>query len=64
MVSALEGLFNQLEAACRAPALIQARVVEYQCHRVVCPECGESTRAPVPEEVAGHFGPQLTALIT
>jgi transposase len=42
---------------------IQARVVEYQCHRVVCPECGESTRAPVPEEVAGHFGPQLTALI-
>jgi transposase len=42
---------------------IQARVIEYQCHRVVCPACGESTRAPVPEEVAGHFGPQLTALI-
>jgi transposase len=42
---------------------IQAQVIEYQCHRVVCPECGESTRAPLPEEVAGHFGPQLTALI-
>jgi transposase len=42
---------------------IQARVVEYQCHRVICPECGESTRAPVPVEIAGQFGPQLTALI-
>jgi len=30
---------------------------------VVCPDCGQSTRAPLPEEVAGHFGPQLTALI-
>ena len=42
---------------------IQARIVEYQCHRVVCPECGESTRAAVPEAAAGNFGPQLTALI-
>ena len=42
---------------------IQARIVEYQCHRVVCPECGESTRAAVPEEATGQFGPQLTALI-
>jgi transposase len=42
---------------------IQARIIEYQCHRVVCPECGESTRAAVPEEATGHFGPQLTALI-
>jgi transposase len=42
---------------------IQARVIEYQCHRVVCPGCGESTRAAVPAEVRGHFGPQLTALI-
>jgi hypothetical protein len=42
---------------------IQARIIEYQCHRVVCPQCGESTRATVPEEAAGHFGPQLTALI-
>jgi transposase len=42
---------------------IRPRIVEYQCHRVVCPECGESTRAAVPEEAAGHFGSQLTALI-
>ena len=42
---------------------IQARLIEYQCHRVVCPECGESTRATVPEEALGHFGPRLAALI-
>jgi transposase len=42
---------------------IQARTIEYQCYRVVCPECGKSTRAAVPEEASGHFGPQLTALI-
>jgi hypothetical protein len=42
---------------------IQARIIEYQCHRVICPECGESTRAALPEAAAGHFGPQLTALI-
>jgi transposase len=42
---------------------IQARIIEYQCHRVVCTECGESTRAAVPEEAKGNFGPQLTALI-
>ncbi len=42
---------------------IQARIIEYQCHRVVCPECGESTRAKVPQEATGHFGPQLAALI-
>ena len=42
---------------------IQARIIEYQCHRAICPECGESTRAAVPEEATGNFGPQLTALI-
>ena len=42
---------------------IQARTIEYQCHCVVCPECGQSTRATVPVEATGHFGPQLTALI-
>jgi transposase len=42
---------------------IKARTIEYQCYRAVCPECGESTRAAVPEESSGHFGPQLTALI-
>jgi transposase len=42
---------------------IQARIIEYQCHRVVCPECGKGTLAPVPAEARGQFGPQLTALI-
>jgi transposase len=42
---------------------IQARIIEYQCHRVVCPECGQGTRAAVPQEATGHFGPHLTALI-
>jgi len=42
---------------------IQARIIEYQCHRVVCPECGKDTRAQVPAEARGQFGPQLTALI-
>jgi len=42
---------------------IQARIIEYRCHRVVCPECGESTRAGLPLEARGQFGPQRTALI-
>jgi transposase len=42
---------------------IQARIIEYQCHGVICPECGDRTRALLPEEAAGQFGPQLTALI-
>ena len=42
---------------------IPAQIIEYQCHGVVCPECGESTRAGVPEDASGQFGPQLTALI-
>src|SRR5450432_187290 len=42
---------------------IRARIIEYQCHRVICPGCGETTRATVPEEAQGQFGPQLTALV-
>ena len=42
---------------------IRARIIEYQCHGVICPECGDRTRALLPEDVAGQFGPQLTALI-
>jgi transposase len=42
---------------------IQARIIEYQCPRVVCPECGQSTRGAVPPEAAGQFGPHLTALV-
>lgn len=42
---------------------IRAHVTEYQCPQVVCAACGKTTQAPLPEELAGHFGPQLTALI-
>jgi transposase len=42
---------------------IEAHVTEYRCHRRVCPACGELTLAPLPDEVVGQFGPQLTALI-
>ena len=42
---------------------IEAHITEYQCLQVVCPACGKTTQAPVPEAVAGQFGPQLTALI-
>ena len=42
---------------------IQPFIIEYQCPKVVCPACGESTRAPLPEEAQGDFGPQLMALI-
>jgi len=42
---------------------IQPYVIEYQCLKVVCPACGEGTRAPLPEEAQGDFGPQLMALI-
>ena len=43
--------------------LIQAHITEYQFPDVVCVHCGKTTRAPLPEEIAGHFGPQLAALI-
>ena len=42
---------------------IQPYLIEYQCPKVVCPACGEGTRAPLPEEARGDFGPQLMALI-
>ena len=42
---------------------IQPGIIEYQCHEVVCPECGKNTRAKLPEEASGQFGPQLVALI-
>jgi transposase len=42
---------------------IEAHVTEYRCHRRVCPGCGQTTLAPLPDELAGQFGPQLTALI-
>ena len=42
---------------------VKAHITEYQFPNVVCGGCGKTTRAPLPEEIAGHFGPQLTALI-
>ena len=42
---------------------IQPYVIEYPCPKVVCPACGEGTRAPLPGEAQGDFGPQLMAVI-
>src|SRR5215471_4838731 len=42
---------------------MKARITEYQLSNVVCGRCGKTTRAPLPEQIAGHFGSQLTALI-
>ena len=42
---------------------IEAHITEYRCHRCVCPACGQLTQAPLPDEIVGQFGPQLTALI-
>lgn len=42
---------------------VQAHVTEYQFPNVVCDRCGKATRAPLPAEIAGCFGPQLTALV-
>jgi transposase len=42
---------------------LRAKITEYQCPRVVCPCCRKGTRAALPEEVRGDFGPQLAALV-
>lgn len=42
---------------------VKAHVIEYQFPNVVCGGCGKTTRAPLPAEIAGQFGPQLTALV-
>ena len=42
---------------------IQPYLTEYQFPDVVCGHCRKATRAPLPNEIAGHFGPQLAALI-
>jgi transposase len=42
---------------------IEAHITEYQCHRVVCPECGKATQAELPPQAQRHFGARLTALI-
>ncbi len=33
--------------------LIEAHITEYRCHRRVCPGCGQTTLAPLPDELAG-----------
>ena len=40
-----------------------AHIIEYQCHRVVCPQCHQSTRAAIPEPAKRQTGPRLTALV-
>jgi len=42
---------------------VQAHITEYQFPNIVCAVCGQATRAALPEEIAGQFGPHLTALI-
>jgi transposase len=41
---------------------VRAHITEYQLHDVAC-RCGAITRAVLPPEVKGNFGPQLTALV-
>ncbi len=42
---------------------IEAHITAYRCHRRVCPGCGHTTPAPLPDDLTGQCGPQLTALI-
>ena len=42
---------------------VKPHITEYRLPNVVCDDCGKTTRAPLPEEIAGHFGPYLTAPI-
>lgn len=42
---------------------IAAHITEYRCHRRQCRACGTTTLAPLPDDLASQFGPQLTALI-
>jgi transposase len=42
---------------------IEAHITEYRCQSVLCPDCGKATQAELPQELQGHFGPELTALI-
>jgi transposase len=42
---------------------IKPHITEYQFPNVVCGHCGKTTHEPLPEEIAGHFGPQLASLI-
>ena len=42
---------------------VQPVVTEYQLHRLLCPACGEATRAELPAGVPmGGFGPRVQAI--
>ena len=44
--------------------VISVRLVEHQCQRVRCPDCGRRSRAQLPGEVAqSAFGPRLQAAV-
>jgi transposase len=43
---------------------IQPVVTEYQWHQLICPTCGETTRAPWPKGVpSGTYGPRVHAMV-
>jgi transposase len=43
---------------------IEPVITEYQWHQLVCPDCGETTRAPWPEGVpSGTYGPRVHATV-
>lgn len=43
---------------------LPAEITEYRLHKLVCPRCGERTRAERPTGVgASRFGPRLTAMV-
>src|SRR6266516_7054850 len=43
---------------------IKPMITEYQWHQLVCPECGETTRAPWPASVpSGTYGPRVDATV-
>jgi transposase len=44
---------------------LAAHVVEYQGHARFCPDCGQVTRAAIPEGIRAHsVGPRLTAIMS
>ena len=43
---------------------LRAQLIEYRCHKVACPHCGQATRAELPAEVqTSLFGPRLAGLV-
>ena len=43
---------------------IQPVITEYQWHQLVCPACGETTRAPWPAGIpSGTYGPRVHAMV-